>query len=220
VSFSPPPTIFFNLASAGGCPPRSHFSFFLSSPKTLRNPALAGFKATPRPLAGEGCRGHTPRCLEEKPVEGLHPATCLGRRSPVGRHPAGHRYAQPHAKRDGTPVGAANPRGSPCPRARRRTRSRERGRAPVTAAGWGSAAVGAALPGAAGAAVPGEEPLRGSCRYFQNKEGAGAVATGGRGCSQPSTSRFLSAACVALPGISDAKLALKLPCRKAFFFFF
>lgn len=73
--------------------------------------------------------------------------------------------------------------------------------------------LGAALPGAA----PGEEPLLRSCRYFKNKEGAGAVATRGRGCSQRSTSRFLSAAHAAFPGISDAKLALKLPYRKNLF---
>lgn len=76
------------------------------------------------------------------------------------------------------------------------------------------------LPGAAGAAAPGEEPLLRSCRYFKNKEGAGAVATGGRGCSPHSTSRFLSAARVAFPGISDAKLALKRPYRKKDFNYF
>lgn len=62
---------------------------------------------------------------------------------------------------------------------------------------------GAASPGAANAAAPREEPLRRSRRYFKNKEGAGAVATRGRGCSQHSTSRFLSAARAALPGMQN-----------------
>lgn len=93
------------------------------------------------------------------------------------------------------------------------------GRAALEPAAPASAAVrrlGAALAGAARRA----EPLRRSCRYFKNEEGAGAVATRRRGCPQRSTSRFLSAARAAVPGISDAQLALKLLYGKGWWFDF
>lgn len=140
------------------------------------------------------------------------------------------------AEQDVTPMGGtvrpANPRGSMSPSPLKalaqeeQCQSQECGRAPTFAAVFRlysrrcRRAWGAALPGAAGAAAPRQELLLRSCHYFKNKEGAGAVATCGRGCSQHSTSRFLTAAHVVFPGISDAKLTFKLPYRDACILFF
>lgn len=64
----------------------------------------------------------------------------------------------------------------------------------------------------------GEEPLLRTRCYFQNKEGAGAVATLGEGML--AALNFQISQRPALPGISNAELALRSRYRKALFFFF
>lgn len=64
----------------------------------------------------------------------------------------------------------------------------------------------------------GEEPLLRTRCYFQNKEGAGAVATLGEGML--AALNFQISQRPALPGISNAELALRSRYRKALFCFF